>query len=197
MIRVLPDEVYRDYVAACSGALGDEGLAPGQVLDFPVYLAGADPGREDDHVVFGIESLVDKAGQFARLAAELVDGDAHRGYALDIHQKVVYQIFDLSVEARAEDAAEGDAVDASQGMVGCECETDVVAESVEVLHTFDVDGDVKRLHAVHAELDALVALFEETVDQVLVDEFLPPVDYETRYAAFSSAAVYDCLQVET
>lgn len=129
--------------------------------------------------------------------SEFIDGNAEGCEAGQVHQEVVDEVFDLSVEFSSEYAAQCDAVDGSQRVVGDEGVA-LVWGVGDVVEAFYVDGDVEVAQSVFAEVDACVALFEVGVDEVLVYEVFEGVDGDVGdvFGFVAGALAYDGVEVD-
>ena len=180
----------------CLYALGDEGLAPGDVVDLSVDESRTESGGEHDDMVLVGEGIGHLLGEVACLSAQLVDADAEGCEALEVHQEVVDEVLDAPVVAPSDDAAEGDTVDGAEGMVADECHGGGIGgQLVEALngerHAELVDGAL-------TEVDAFAPLDEVGVDEILMNEALKPAREETGYPAcmLASPLAHDFVNVD-
>ncbi len=121
------------------------------------------------------------AGEAAVLCAGLVDGDAEGGKAVQVHQQVVHQIFDVSVVLFSQDGSECHAVLSAQRVVGDEGIAFPVVRTGQVLQTADVESHIQKTDAVLQPFHALSVTFavQELVDFVLMYDAFQPVDDKT------------------
>ena len=97
---------------------------------------------------------------------------------MQIHQKVVYQIFDLTVVMLAQKVSEGNAVLSTQRMIGYKSAQALIGK---ILYTMYIQLDVQILHTglkkIHSRL--VGRTFQESVDFFLMDDTLQVRDDKT------------------
>ena len=108
---------------------------------------------------------------------------------VQVHQKVVYEIFDAPAVAVSQQVAERHAVGAAERVVGDKGKEAAVAVVGQVFEPFHVELRTEVFHAVVQPRHALlVALAEnELVHLVLMDDALEPRQHEARHEPRLSA----------
>ena len=123
--------------------------------------------------MIGLEARLHHCREVAALLTSLVDGNANRGETGEVHKQVVDQVAEVAVVVFADDAAQGNAVDAAEGMVGDEGVELAVVLVGQVLKAFELQ---RHLQIVHTCLQPrcslqLAAFPEEGVHLVLMSHF--------------------------
>ena len=123
-------------------------------------------------MVSTIEDGFYHAWEIAALAPRLIDADEEGGKAGEIHQEIVDEIFDAPTVMSAEDAAEGKAVGAAEGMIADEGVALAIGVRGKILHAFDMDGDIEETEAIVYPRYALLLAFheDEAVEPILVHD---------------------------
>ena len=134
-------------------------------------------------MVRAVEHRLHQLREVAALLTRLVDRHEERRKAVQVHQKVVYEIFDAPVVAVSQQMAERHAVGSAERVVGDEGEEAAVAIVGQVFKPFHVELRAEIFHAVVQPRHALlVALAEnELVHLVLMDDALEPRQHEARH----------------
>lgn len=143
--RILTAEVYRHHVAMGLDTLLDECFLPRYVLNHPVDAPAAEPSRKHDDVVVAFEDGFHHAWKVPALLSRLVDGDEQGLHAVEVHQKVVDEIFDAPVEMVAKEGTKGNAVLPAEGVIADEGVKAAIVRVGQILPTYHLKGDINEL----------------------------------------------------